>query len=81
MDDITSRLEKIETRNARVEADKRWEISWTRRISIAVLTYIVICVFLFEIRETHVYLKALVPVLGFVLSTVSLRIIRKLAGY
>lgn len=78
MDEINTRLAKIEERNARVEADKTWETSWTRKISIAILTYLVICLFLHTIHETDIWLKAIVPVLGFILSTVSLQIIRKI---
>ena len=32
------RLAAIEERNRRVETDKAWEISWMRRIAIAVMT-------------------------------------------
>jgi peptidoglycan/LPS O-acetylase OafA/YrhL len=78
MDEITARLTKIEERNVRVEADKAWEMSWARKISVAVLTYLVVCLFLYTIDETDVWLKALIPVLGFILSTVSLQIIRKI---
>jgi len=34
-------IEKIKGRNRRVEADKAWETSLTRKILIAVLTYFV----------------------------------------
>jgi hypothetical protein len=78
---IKNQLQKIEERNARVEADKRWEVSFVRRISIAVLTYLVICLYLYMTGESQLLLKALVPVLGFILATLSLRFIRKLAGY
>ena len=81
MDDLAKRIEKIEERNGRVEADKKWETSLVRRISIAVLTYGVICLFLMVIHEKQVLLKALVPVLGFALSTISMRVIKKGAGY
>lgn len=81
METIESRLQKIEERNARVEADKRWEVSPARKFAVAVLTYFVICLFLFVSNEQQVFLKAVVPVLGFILATLSLRFIRKLVGY
>jgi hypothetical protein len=59
------RLQKIEQRNIKVESDKKWETSWVRKISIVVLTYIVTVFFLFIINETQIFLKALVPVMGF----------------
>lgn len=80
-DDVNLKLAKIEDRNRRVDADKKWERSWTRRIAVAVLTYAVACVFLWTINETNIFLKALVPVLGFILSTLSLRILRKVSDF
>lgn len=38
-------IKDIKQRNKRVEVDKAWETSWTRKIVIAVLTYIVIVLF------------------------------------
>lgn len=38
MNDLEKRVEAIEERNKRVETDKAWETSWTRRICIMVLT-------------------------------------------
>ena len=38
---IESEIKNIKARNARVELDKKWETSWTRRFCICVLTYII----------------------------------------
>lgn len=38
---IEERLSAIEERNRRVEADKAWETSWLRILSISVITYVV----------------------------------------
>ena len=75
---LKNEIEKIQERNARVEADKAWETSWTRRILIAVLTYIVIAVFFLIVGFQHAFLSALVPVTGFVLSTLSLSIAKNI---
>ncbi|MBP6884911.1 MAG: hypothetical protein KBC17_03790 [Candidatus Pacebacteria bacterium] len=80
MDELTRRIEEIEKRNARVESDKAWEKSPIRRVSIAILTYLVICLFLYVIGEENIFVLALVPVFGFILSTISLRLIRKFFG-
>lgn len=79
--DIEERINKIEERNRRVESDKKWERSILRRVSIAILTYLIICLFLYTINETNIFIKALVPVVGFILSTISLRILRKIVKY
>lgn len=69
MKDLEARIEAIEARNGKVEQDKAWEISWTRRISIAVLTYVVFLAYLLAVNDSDPLLNALVPVVGFILST------------
>lgn len=76
--DLEKRIAAIEKRNARVEADKAWETSWTRRVAIAVLTYIVVCVYLAFVIHIDPWLNTLVPVVGFLLSTLALSVIREL---
>ena len=79
MKDLEKRIEMIEARNKRVELDKKWETSFTRRFSICVLTYIVVITFSYLINKgNNIFLSSLVPVIGFTLSTLSLGIIRKI---
>lgn len=75
---IEDRLERLESRNARVEADKAWETSWARRISIAVLTYAVVAAYLALVIGIDPWLNALVPVGGFLLSTLTLSYLKSL---
>ena len=42
--ELEERVKKIEERNKRVELDKSWETSWTRKISIMILTYIIVII-------------------------------------
>lgn len=42
MKSLESRLAEIESRNARVENDKAWETSLTRKISILFMTYAIL---------------------------------------
>lgn len=67
----------IKERNDRVEADKAWETSCTRRMFIAAVTYCVALLWLNLIDETNIYLKAVVPTGGYILSTLSLPFIKK----
>ena len=77
--DYKKEIEAIKTRNKRVETDKAWETSWTRRICIMVLTYVVVVLYSMTIAQiSNVWLSSLVPVMGFMLSTLSLGLIRKL---
>lgn len=75
--EIQNEFEVIKERNRRVETDKAWEISWTRRLFIAVATYIVAGIWLILINEAHAVLKAFVPVAGYILSTLSLPPLKK----
>lgn len=75
--DLDKRIKSIEERNKRVELDKSWETSWTRRICIMILTYIVIIIYSYLIRKyDNVFLTSIVPVIGFTLSTLSLKVLR-----
>lgn len=77
MENIEQEINKIKIRNDRVEADKAWEISWTRKILVAILTYLVIALFLFIIKAQRPLLTAIIPTLGFMLSTASLSFAKK----
>ena len=79
MNELEKRIEAIEKRNRRVEMDKAWETSWIRRICIMILTYIVVIVYTYIVRNyDNILLSSLVPVIGFTLSTLSLNLIRKI---
>ena len=69
----------IKERNKRVELDKSWETSWTRKICIMILTYIIVVIYSIIIKKfDNVFLSSLVPVIGFTLSTLSLKLVRKI---
>lgn len=78
MQNLEKEIEEIKQRNKRVELDKSWEKSWTRRICIGILTYIVVVIYSYSISKiANVWLSSLVPVIGFGLSTLSLKAVRK----
>lgn len=70
--DLEQRIQKIEERNAEVTTDKMWETSWTRRGLLAVFTYAVAVVFLWAIGVHNFFASALVPVGGFLISTLTM---------
>lgn len=77
--ELENEIEKIKERNKRVELDKAWETSWTRRICIMILTYVVVVLYTFIIdKVSNIWLSSLVPVIGFTLSTLSLKLVRKI---
>lgn len=76
---INEEIEKIWERNKRVELDKKWETSFTRRFFICVITYVIVVIYSMMIQKvSNVWLSSLVPVIGFTLSTLSLKLIRKI---
>ena len=75
---IEERLEIIEKRNRKVEQDKRWERSYTRRILIIIFTYLAIALYLKFIVGINPWINAIVPTVGFLLSTLTLPYFRKL---
>lgn len=75
--ELENEIAKIKERNKKVELDKAWETSGTRRICICILTYIVVVIYSNLINKiSNIWLSSLVPVIGFSLSTISLKLIR-----
>ncbi|MDO8514173.1 MAG: hypothetical protein Q7S50_01355 [bacterium] len=77
MESLEQRVQRIEERNANVELDKSWEMSWMRRILIAMFTYGAIGVFLYVIKVERPWLAAVVPTLAFTLSTLTMPYFKK----
>ncbi len=78
VDQIKKDIGEIKERNARVELDKAWETSGARRVLITILTYIVIVLFFFFAGLPKPFLNAIVPTLGFLLSTLSVSYFKEL---
>lgn len=77
--ELEKEIENIKARNKRVELDKKWETSWTRKICICILTYVVVITYSYIVRNySNIFLSSLVPVIGFTLSTLSLKYIREI---
>ena len=50
--DLEKEIEQIKLRNKKVEIDKAWETSRTRKICIMILTYIVVIIYSYIIKNT-----------------------------
>ena len=74
---IKKDITEIKERNTRVEKDKAWEMSSFRKVLISILTYIVIVLFFLFARLPKPFLGAIVPTIGFVLSTLSIPYFKK----
>ncbi|MEK7664523.1 MAG: hypothetical protein AAB361_00090 [Patescibacteria group bacterium] len=77
IEEIEKEIKLIKERNKRVEADKAWETSRFRVFFITIITYIITTIVFYFIGVKNYLLNALIPTLGFYLSTRSLPFIKK----
>jgi hypothetical protein len=75
---MEKRIKAIEERNRKVELDKSWETSYSRKVIIAVLTYLTIVLFFIFAELPKPFINSIVPAAGFVLSTLSLPFFKKI---
>ena len=62
--ELDQEIKILKQRNKRVELDKKWETSATRKICICVLTYIVVVIYSYIVRNyDNIFLSSLVPVI------------------
>jgi hypothetical protein len=77
VDDVRDDVREIKDRNARVEREKEWETSWTRRLVIVGATWLAAWAWLLNLGVDNAALHALVPSAAYVLSTLSLPVIKR----
>jgi hypothetical protein len=75
---LEQRITALESRNKKVEVDKAWETSWTRKIIIMLLTYVIVWSWLKIVIGIDPWLNAIVPVIGYTLSTLTVSVAKKL---
>ncbi len=78
LEELKEEVDKIKARNERVEMDKAWETSWTRRLLILILTYFVVVIFFLVTHLPKPFVNSLVPTLGFFLSTLTVPWVKKI---
>ncbi|MBI5734035.1 MAG: hypothetical protein HY973_03790 [Candidatus Kerfeldbacteria bacterium] len=78
MESIEQRLQTIEERNKRVELDKAWETSWTRRLLLSLFTYLAVSLYFWAMGISRPWLNAIVPAVGFMISTLTMPFFKKL---
>jgi hypothetical protein len=77
IDRLEKELYLIKERNKRVEADKAWETSWFRTISIVVMTYVIAVIVMYLIDVQYYLSNALIPTVGFYLSVQTLPVLKR----
>lgn len=78
MKNFEKRLKEIESRNSRVEIDKSWETSLSRRGLLALFTYLAIGFYLQAVNIERPWLNAIVPAAAFMLSTLTMPFFKKM---
>ncbi len=78
IEELKKEISLIKERNKRVEKDKVWETSWTRRFLLIAFTYLAIGFYLQAIHINLPWLNAIVPAVAFLLSTLTLPFFKKL---
>ena len=73
---LQKEIAEIKSRNIRVEQDKAWEVSLTRKIWLSVITYSVVVLSFLVAQLPNPFTNALVPAIGFLISTVTLKFVK-----
>ncbi len=76
--ELESRVKRIEERNTRVQADKAWETSYTRRFFLMAFTYLAVGAYLQVMNIPQPWFNAIVQTVAFMLSTLTLPFFKKL---
>jgi len=75
---LEEEIDKIKSRNCKVEIDKAWEVSYTRRVALMLFTYLSVGFYLAAIKVQNPWLNAIVPSIAFMLSTLTLPFFKKI---
>jgi len=78
LEDLQKEINQIKERNTKVENDKAWETSKTRRLLLVLFTYLAIGIYFQAIGIDKAWLNAIVPAIAFLLSTLTLPFFKNL---
>lgn len=77
-EDLRRDVDELRARNLRVEREKAWETSWTRRILITAATWLGAWLWLRQMGVEHAERQAVLPSGAYAVSTLSLPVLRRL---
>lgn len=72
LEELKKEIELLKTRNKKVEANKAWETSLTRKLTIMLITYLTVGITLSTMKNPNPWINAIIPTLGFLLSTLTI---------
>lgn len=73
---VKNEIDAIKARNKRVEIDKAWETSLFRKVAITIITYMFMTGLFLVLGVDKPYLNSLVPTFGYLLSTLTLSLLK-----
>jgi hypothetical protein len=73
---IWKEIHAIQARNKRVEGDKGWETSWTRKITVAMVTYVLVVIVMVMADFKNPFAEALIPTVAYLISISSLSFLK-----
>ena len=76
LEKLQKEIDAIKTRNKRVEIDKAWETCWARKILIAIMTYVVILIFMLVAHFENPYVSATIPSAAYLISMSTLHFVK-----
>lgn len=74
---LKNELLALRARNQRVEIDKAWEQSRSRKVFLLLLTYLIASLVFMALGSVDPFLSALIPTVGYLISTFSLPAVRR----
>ena len=74
---LEEEIEAVKERNKRVEDDKAWELSFTRKLLILLIIYGIAWIVMVFIGISNPHFNAFIPTIGFFLSTLTLGFAKK----
>jgi uncharacterized membrane-anchored protein len=78
LEELQSEINQLKARNKKVEADKAWETSWTRKLLVLALTYLVMILVFWSTGIGNMFVNAIVPSVGFFLSTLTIPAVKRI---
>ena len=75
---LEKRVAAIERRNVKVEADKAWETSYSRRGLLVLFIYLAVGIYFWATSMPSPWLNAIVPAAAFLLSTLTLAYLKEI---
>ncbi len=78
IEQLEKEIDQIKERNIKVESDKAWETSKTRRALLIIFTYLAIGFYFQAIKIDKPWHNAIVPAVAFLLSTLTLPFFKNL---